>query len=194
MMAYAAVRLLTLVFLTEGAALGAAFLLARWFGIHLFPLTRNFAGDIVKGTLAALPPLLLFICSLTKGAARVPGLRSLRRKVLGDIRSLFMDVGLLELVLISASAGFAEELLFRGVLQSEFGIVTASLIFGLVHFINPSYVLAASAMGFYIGVVFLMSGHLLMPVQLHFIYDLGALAYIRYLKDDESPAPTDGME
>ncbi|MEJ2697062.1 MAG: CPBP family intramembrane metalloprotease [Candidatus Sulfobium sp.] len=179
-MAYPARRLLVLVFLTEGTALVLALLLARWFGMELFPLTRDFRGDIIGGTLAALPPLALFICSLSKRAGRVPVLRSLRRKVLKEIRLLFLDVGATELVLISVSAGFAEELLFRGVLQTEFGIVAASIIFGLIHFVSPAYAVAATLMGFYIGCVFQISGHLLMPVQLHFIYDLGALAYIRY--------------
>ena len=183
-MGYPSRRLLALVFLTEGVALGLALLLGWWFRIGLFPLTMDFAGDVVKGTLAALPPLALFICLLSKGADKVPGLHPLRRKVLGDVRYIFMDAGAVELALISVCAGFAEELFFRGVLQTKLGIVAASLIFGLVHFVSPSYVLAASAMGFYIGVVFRMSGHLLVPMQLHFIYDLGALTYIRYFRPD----------
>jgi hypothetical protein len=90
-MAYAVRRLLALVFLTEGAALAAALLLARWLDIRLFPLTLNFGGDILKGTAAALPPLAFFICLLSKRAERVAALRSLRRKVLGDIRELFLQ-------------------------------------------------------------------------------------------------------
>ncbi len=179
-MAYPARRLLTLVFLTEGAALAAALLLARPLDIRLFPLTQNLWGDISKGTVAALPPLAFFICSLSERAGRLPALASLRRKVLVDIRELFLDASPIHLLLISASAGFAEELLFRGVIQGKVGIVAASIIFGLVHFISPAYVIAAAAMGFYIGAIFQMSGHLLVPIQLHFIYDLGALAYIIY--------------
>jgi CAAX protease family protein len=193
-MVYSRRRLLALVFLTEGAALAVALILARSFGVRLFPLTLDFLGDMIKGTLAALPPLALFICSLSKRAEGIPVLRSLRRKVLGDIRFLFLDVGVTELVMISASAGFAEELLFRGVIQAKAGIVAASLVFGLVHFVNPSYVIAAAAMGFYIGAVFHMSGHLLMPVQLHFIYDLGALVYIRYFSVTEDHRESGGAE
>jgi CAAX protease family protein len=186
-MVYPARRLLTLVFLTEGAALAAALLLAGPLDIRLFPLTLNFWGDIFKGTVAALPPLAFFICSLSKRAGRVPALGSLRRKVLGDIRELFLDARPVDLLLISAGAGFAEELLFRGVIQGKVGIVTASIIFGLVHFVSPEYVIAAAAMGFYIGAIFQMSGHLLVPIQLHFIYDLGALAYIIYFSDAGEP-------
>ncbi len=186
-MVYPVRRLLTLVFLTEGGALAAALLLAGWLDIRLFPLTRNLWGDILKGTVAALPPLAFFICSLSKRAGRVPALRSLRRKVLGDIRELFLDARPVDLLLISASAGLAEELLFRGVIQGKVGIVAASIIFGLVHFVSPAYVIAASLMGFYIGAIFQMSGHLLVPIQLHFIYDLGALAYIMYFQGGGEP-------
>lgn len=180
---------MALVFATEGVALAVALILARSFGIRLFPLTLNFQGDVIKGTLAALPPLVLFIGSLSKKAEGIPLLRSLRKKVMGDIRFLFLDAGVPELVTISAIAGFAEELLFRGVIQRKVGIVAASVVFGLVHFVSPSYVIAASAMGFYLGVVFRMSGHLLMPVQLHFVYDLGALLYLKYF-----PATEDHFE
>lgn len=179
-MAYPARRLLTLVLVTEGAALAVALFLGWRLGIQFFPITQDFWGDVTRGALGALPPLVLFVCLLSRRAGRFALLRPLRRKVLGDIRVIFLDAGVTELVLISALAGFAEELLFRGVLQTKVGIVAASIIFGLAHFVSLSYVIAASIMGFYIGAAYQMSGHLLMPIQLHFIYDLGALIYIRY--------------
>lgn len=187
-MVYPARRLLTLVFLTEGAALAVALLLARLLHIQIFPLTQDFPGDVIKGTLAALPPLTFFICLLSGKADSVRVFRSLRRKVLGRIRLLFLDVNAVELMMISASAGVAEEFLFRGVLQTKFGIIAASIIFGLVHFVSLSYAVAASVMGFYIGAFFWMSGHLLVPIQLHFIYDFGVLVYMRYFSAAEGPA------
>jgi membrane protease YdiL (CAAX protease family) len=39
-------------------------------------------------------------------------------------------------------------------------------------------------MGFYIGTAYQMSGGLLIPVQIHFVYDLAALVYIRYYVPD----------
>ena len=82
--------------------------------------------------------------------------------------------------MVSLIAGFAEEILFRGIIQIRFGIVTASILFGLVHFVSPAYLIVTSVMGLYIGCVFYLSGSLLVPIQLHFIYDLGALVYLRY--------------
>ena len=86
----------------------------------------------------------------------------------------------MDLVLISLLAGIAEEILFRGVVQARFGIATASILFGLVHCVSPAYIFITTIMGFYIGMFFLFSGSLLVPVQLHFIYDLAALAYLKY--------------
>ena len=105
---------------------------------------------------------------------------SLRKTIINDIRVIFSKTKLLDLCLISILAGFAEELLFRGVIQVKLGIVGASIIFGLLHFITPAYCVIATIMGFYLGFLFQYYESLLIPVQLHFIYDLGALVYLRY--------------
>ncbi len=81
---------------------------------------------------------------------------------------------------------FAEELLFRGVIQVKLGIVGASIIFGLLHFITPAYCVIATIMGFYLGFLFQYYESLLIPIQLHFIYDLGALLYLRYYVSAET--------
>lgn len=173
-------KLLFLTFLVEGAALAAALLLAEFFEIQLFPLTKNLLRDILLGAFWTLFPLALFIFALSKKADQLPILRSLRRIVLTDIKELISSARLMDLFLISALAGFAEELLFRGIIQVKLGIVAASVIFGLFHFISPAYVVIATIMGLYIGILFHLYESLLIPVELHFIYDLGALVYLRY--------------
>ena len=105
---------------------------------------------------------------------------SLRKIIITDIKNLFSNTNLLDICLISILAGFAEELLFRGVIQVKLGIVGASIIFGLLHFITPAYCVIAIIMGFYLGFLFQYYESLLIPIQLHFIYDLGALVYLRY--------------
>lgn len=173
-------KLLLLTLLVEGAVLAAALVLAAFFEIRLFPITENLFRDILLGALWTLFPLALFIFALSAKAARLPLLRSLRRIVLTDIKEVISSARLIDLFLISAVAGFAEELLFRGVIQVKFGIFAASIIFGLLHFISLGYVIIATIMGFYIGVLFSLYGSLLIPVGLHFLYDLGALVYLRY--------------
>ena len=173
-------KILIISFLSEGGVLVLALLLAEYFGINFFPLTDSLSRDLLVGTAGAAPPFMLFLFIVSKRASNISLFSSMRKTVLIDVREIFLSVRLFDLVLISLLAGFAEELLFRGVLQPEFGIVAASIIFGLIHCISPAYVIVTTLMGFYIGALFLISGSLMVPVQVHFIYDLAALVYLRY--------------
>lgn len=170
--------------IAEGGALLTALLLASFFAIELFPLSHEPVRDLMIGTAAAVPPFLLFLFSISKAAKNVPFFGSLRKKVLIEIRSIFSECTLIDIIIISLLAGFGEEFLFRGLLQTKIGIVAASVIFGLFHAVSPAYVIAATIMGFYIGASYQMSGGLLVPVQIHFVYDLAALVYIRYFVPD----------
>lgn len=179
-MGYTRLKLLTIALLTEGVALTAALISAKWFGITLLPLTKNFPRDALIGAVGAVLPLAFFVCLLSGKADNVPLIRSLRKTVLSDVKAVFSPARFVDVVLISLIAGFAEELLFRGILQNKFGIIIASILFGLVHFVTPAYALIAALMGLYIGFFFHAYGSLLIPIQLHFVYDLGALTYLRY--------------
>jgi membrane protease YdiL (CAAX protease family) len=181
-------KLLIMAFLSEGLALLIAFILGLLFDIDLFQLPDNALHDIVTGTMAALIPFLLFILLLSSRAETFPLLRSLKRTMLTQVRPLFANARLIDLVVISLIAGIAEEMLFRGIVQVKFGIITASVVFGLAHSVTPAYVLIATLMGLYIGYVFSAAGNLLVPIQLHFIYDLLALVYLKYSIKDTSEA------
>ncbi len=159
----------------------AALLIAWFFGIKLFPLTKDLFRDLVIGTLGALIPLVLFAIILSEKINNVPLLGPLKRTIINDIKPIFSETKLIDLCFISVCAGLGEELFFRGVIQAKSGIVASSIIFGLLHFITPAYCLIATIMGFYIGYLFQYYDSLLVAVQLHFIYDLGALILIRNL-------------
>ena len=68
-------------------------------------------------------------------------------------------------------SGVAEEALFRGVLQVEFGWVPASLLFGLAHLPMRRELVVwsvqALAVGFLLGALFEVTGNLLAPVLTH---------------------------
>jgi membrane protease YdiL (CAAX protease family) len=92
-----------------------------------------------------------------------------------------------ELILISICAGVGEELLFRGwlmywimqgadvLIPSEVVVVVAllvsSIVFGLFHPITPLYIVLATIMGLYFGVLVLLTGNLLVPIAAHATYD-----------------------
>lgn len=97
-----------------------------------------------------------------------------------------------ELVLVAALAGWAEELLFRGVMQvglarllPDWGaLLVAGAAFGLAHFVTPTYALLAGLAGLYLGGLFWLEGSLTAPIVAHTLYDIVALNYLarRYRK------------
>jgi membrane protease YdiL (CAAX protease family) len=101
-----------------------------------------------------------------------------------EIKAVFASTTVVDICLISIWAGLAEELLFRGVIQARWGLVWASILFGVLHFVTPAYALLAMVIGFYIGLVHHFFQSLLIPIQLHAIYDFGALLYLRYVVRD----------
>lgn len=179
-MVFSRTKIMVLAFITEGAVFLAALILARWTDAELRPVTYNLIRDLLIGTAAAVFPFLLFLFSLSEKASNVPLIGSVRKLILTEIRGFFANSGFVDLVAISFMAGCAEEFLFRGILQARFGIIVASVLFGLIHFVTPAYVLLATVMGLYIGVFFEIYDSLLVPVQIHFAYDLGALVYLKY--------------
>jgi membrane protease YdiL (CAAX protease family) len=173
-------KLLGLALLVEGMAFIIALVLARIWSIPLFPLTEHLLRDCLIGTAGASLPFVLFCFSLSEKAKAVPIIRSLRKTITDDIRTLFASTTFIDICLISIMAGLAEELLFRGVIQAKWGILAASILFGLLHSVTPAYILLATVIGFYIGLLYHVFQSLLIPIQLHCIYDFGALIYLRY--------------
>jgi membrane protease YdiL (CAAX protease family) len=171
---------------SEGIVYIIALLAAKYWEISFTPLTENIYKDIFIGAVGALPPFAFFLFTISESADRVSFLRPLRKIVMVDIKTFFLNSRVSDLIMISFAAGFAEELLFRGVLQARFGIVIASIIFGLVHFISPLYVIITTLMGLYIGAFYYFTESLLVPIQMHFIYDLGALLYLKYVVSGNS--------
>ncbi|WP_147804816.1 CPBP family intramembrane glutamic endopeptidase [Alkalicoccus halolimnae] len=91
------------------------------------------------------------------------------------------------IVLVSGIVALSEELLFRGVLQTEFGIVVSSLIFALIHLRYLKKVFLFSfvlAMSFGLGFLFMWTGNLWSVIVAHFVIDsvLGLLIRYRHIR------------
>ncbi|WP_280768267.1 CPBP family intramembrane glutamic endopeptidase [Salipaludibacillus daqingensis] len=89
----------------------------------------------------------------------------------------------IHIVFISLIVAISEEILFRGVLQSQFGIWIASFIFALVHFRYLSNIFLFSvtvALSFSLGGLFLWTENLLTVIVAHFIIDVILGLLIRY--------------
>lgn len=98
-----------------------------------------------------------------------------------------------DVFLFSTLAGFCEELLFRGAIQSSLaewlgpglGIFLAGVIFGLAHWLNLTYLIAASIIGCILGIIFYWTDSLLVVMVTHGLYDVWAMLHLLYATRDE---------
>jgi membrane protease YdiL (CAAX protease family) len=104
------------------------------------------------------------------------------------LQSVYYDFirhcSVLQLLLVAIMSGIGEELLFRGVLQTSItqwfggetrgiiiGIAVTSLLFGLVHPINKLYVFLCFVVGIYLGLLFVWTDNLIVPIIIHSLYN-----------------------
>lgn len=95
-----------------------------------------------------------------------------------------------QLLLVSLLAGLGEEIVFRGVMLPALAtwigvyaaLVISSITFGAVHAITRMYVVYATLMGLYLGVLWLASENLAIPILAHAAYDFVALAWFVRLR------------
>lgn len=103
---------------------------------------------------------------------------------------MFAGSGPVVLVVVALLAGLSEEALFRGVLQTALvahlpllaAVAVTAVLFGVAHWITPTYALLAGIVGAYLGALFVLSGNLLVPVVAHALYDVVALALLVRVK------------
>ncbi|MBP86524.1 MAG: CPBP family intramembrane metalloprotease [Planctomycetaceae bacterium] len=154
-------------------------------------LTENSLADHSKAVIfgvAATLPLLLGLVIVTRLQFE-PFVR-LCQFVNERLTPLFAPLSLFELAAVSIAAGFGEEILFRGLIQSGLAarldgtngvliaLVVSSILFGVCHWITPTYGVLAGLAGAYFGLLFIWSGNLLTPLVAHALYDFIALAYL----------------
>ena len=73
--------------------------------------------------------------------------------------------------LFLAFAAFTEELLFRGVVQHEYGLTVASIVFGLVHCKDVAYFVFASIIGLMIGTAYHITDSISVPILIHVFHN-----------------------
>jgi membrane protease YdiL (CAAX protease family) len=135
------------------------------------------------GAAAFLPPFALFLWTLRSKLRLLKRHRDLMNEL---IERVFRSWSLLQLLLISLCAGFSEEALFRGAVQASLtvrigpvlSLVLASLLFGASHLITWTYGLLAASIGLYLGLLYLWTGNLLVPMTAHAVYDFVALIWL----------------
>lgn len=162
----------------------------------LSPWARiKFTTSAAAWSLLATLPLLGLLLSLS--ILRLRWIETISELLEQVLVPLFRNAPAGSVLLVSVLAGVGEELLFRGVVQDGLagviGLVPAlllsSVIFGLVHAVTPAYLVLATIMGIYLGLVYHHSGNLLVAMVVHALYDWVAIHYYLRRTRHKIPAP-----
>jgi membrane protease YdiL (CAAX protease family) len=153
-----------------GLLLGVAWLIALWAGVSLLYLSPEAAR-------AGLRPLRDPAVGFLTGALVVVLSHQLTERLPAGARladalgAVLGRLSIPECLLLAAISGVAEEAFFRGLLQPFVGLLAASLIFGLAHFVPrrdlAPWALFAVIAGFVLGALFELTGNLVAPVVAH---------------------------
>ncbi len=148
---------------------------ALWCGLRGFDvrlLGESPAASVLLGLLTAG-------CTVSLGLLAYRFLPALR-EISEELAPRLVDgADSTSLVLISIFSGVGEEAFFRGALQQEFGLVVASLLFGVAH-IGPDrrylvWTAWAVLAGFVFGFLYDVSGGLLAPILAHTAHNSATL-------------------
>lgn len=147
-----------------GALLVAAALWNGLRGRELFPAGDSVPVGVLAGVATAAGTVSLGLLVYRM----VPVLRRLA----DELAPLLVDgAHRINLLLVSVFSGLAEEVFFRGAMQPEFGLIVASLAFGVLH-VGPDrrylvWTVWAILAGFLFGLLFEWTGGLIAPVVAH---------------------------
>jgi len=176
---------------SECALLVVAFAIGRLAGVPPFGRFRLDAESFGYGLAATLPLLgLLRWCLRTEWET----MRRLVRLVEERLTPYLAGASAGGIILVSLMAGVGEEVLFRGVIQAGLAerlpawlaVGVAAVLFGVGHWLTTSYAVLAGLIGVYLGILFLITDNLLVPIVTHALYDVAALSVLVRMKQDAS--------
>ncbi len=87
---------------------------------------------------------------------------------------IFSRLSISHIFFLCAIISFSEELLFRGVIQTSFGLVLSSLLFAIIHvryLSKPVLFSSVVVISFLIGVLYEVTDNLMTTITAHFLID-----------------------
>lgn len=103
-------------------------------------------------------------------------------------KKLFENQSVFRIAMIAAMVAISEEILFRGIIQTHFGLIISSLIFALIHYrylFNFFLFLNITVLSFFIGYIYLITENLLVTIFMHFLIDFLLGLHIRFSRKVE---------
>ncbi|WNF21550.1 CPBP family intramembrane glutamic endopeptidase [Mesobacillus jeotgali] len=87
---------------------------------------------------------------------------------------IFKNRSVVQIMLIAAMVAISEEILFRGVIQTNTGLILSSIIFAVVHYrylFNWFLFTNIILLSFLIGYIYMVTNNLLVTIMMHFFID-----------------------
>ena len=149
-------------------------------------LRSNFSFSWSATAYALMLCLPMFAGLFFAVRSRWKPMAGLRNELEEKVLPIFLNCNMVDLAIIALLAGVGEELFFRGWMQTVLaersgvwvGILAASLIFGLLHYLSTTYAIYAFITGIYLGVIYYVFGNLYIVMVIHAVYDFVALVYL----------------
>src|SRR5205085_9122547 len=108
--------------------------------------------------------------------------RTYSERLTASLASQFAHASPAQMLLGGVTAACGEEIFFRGFLQQALGLLLASAFFMLAHFGKKNIRVVSYwsiFQGFYLGLFFIFSKNLLVPMVAHGLFDIGGMIYFR---------------
>ncbi|WP_377888756.1 CPBP family intramembrane glutamic endopeptidase [Alkalihalobacillus sp. R86527] len=87
---------------------------------------------------------------------------------------IFGKRSIFHIFILSLLISISEELIFRGVIQTHFGLVVASLLFAIIHvryLTKPVLFSLVVGISFLLGIVYKITGNIAVTITAHFLID-----------------------
>lgn len=106
----------------------------------------------------------------------------------GINEKVFRNRPVWHIFIICVIVAFSEELLFRGVIQTHFGYLIASIVFAVLHIrylFKWALLIVVISLSFYIGWIYIETENILVTIFMHFMIDFVFALIIRmkYLRE-----------
>jgi membrane protease YdiL (CAAX protease family) len=184
--------LLLITIIAEGGLFALGLILTRFSRVELGSRI-NISWSATGYALLLCIPMLVMLFFFDR--SRWEPMARFRREIAEKVMPIFANCKWPDLALIAFFAGVGEELFFRGWLQGGLtntfevvlGILIASAIFGLLHYLSTTYAFYAFLTGVYLGVIYHATGNLYVVMVIHALYDFIALVYLVRMGKGASP-------
>lgn len=129
-------------------------------------------GNVLLGSAAGLFAALAIWTSVIV-------FRPLRKSKSLRILNFLRNGSWLQLISLCLAAGVAEEVFFRGFLQTLIGLLPAAVIFGVAHAYGRLYIAVALLAGLGLGYLYIYSGSLAAVIATHTVYNLAVMSLLK---------------